>query len=126
MYPKLILAMVLVLFVGCTGVIYPNDGGDDGGVVQKNFLIDSISFSGTTSEDCSVSIGDTPDEDGVDDKAYQGGFFLDDGAGPGSWPTDDGSRQQHSFLIKATRKSDGQVLYKKVTVTLYEGSSESY
>ena len=111
-----------LLLTGCTGVIYPNDGGQDGGQEQKSFLIDSISLKGTTSEDCSVTVADVQDEDGLDDQAWQATFLLDDGSTPASLPADDGSRQQQTLMVKASRTSDGQLIYKKITLTLYEGS----
>ncbi len=124
MFFRLFMVTVFLLLQGCTGIIYPNDRGKDGGSRHNTFLVDSISFSGTTSEDSSVTIGDVPDEDGMEDTSWQAEFFLDDGSNATSWPSDDGSRQQQTLMIKATRKSDGEVIYKKVVVTLYEGTTE--
>ena len=107
------------LSTGCTGTIYPEDGGQQ----NPTFLISSIELAGTTIDDCSVSVADVPDNDATDDKSWQAAFSLDDGGDPQSLPTDDGSRWEQTLMIKATRKSDGQVFYKKATITLYAGSS---
>jgi len=108
-----------LLSMGCTGTIYPEDGGQQ----TPTFLINSIELAGTTIDDCNVSVAEVTDDDGVDDKSWQAAFSLDDGGDPQSLPADDGSRWEQTLMIKATRKSDGQIFYKKATITLYAGSS---
>lgn len=115
----LLALAVSLVSTGCTGTIYPADGGQQ----TPTFLINSIELSGTTIDDCTVSVADLPDDDGTDDKSWQAAFNLDDSGDPKSLPVDDGSRWQQTLMIKATRKSDGQVFYKKATITLYTGSS---
>lgn len=104
---------------GCTGTIYPEDGGGDGGQ-NDTFLIQSLALEGTTREDCTVTVDEVPDEDGAADQAWQAAFRLSGGAGPGELPEDTGTEQSYTLRVKAVRGSDGQEFHKKVTVHLYD------
>jgi hypothetical protein len=112
----LMCASAALALGGCVGTIYPEDGENP----TDQFLIQALELSGTTQDDCAVVVEDVTDGDGLDDKQWRAGFALDGTGGAGSLPRDAGEEQHFVLGIKATRESDGQVLYKKVTVTLYD------
>jgi hypothetical protein len=112
----LMFASAALALGGCVGAIYPEDGDNP----TDQFLIRALELSGTTQDDCAVVVDDVTDGDGLDDTQWQAGFALDGAGEPGSLPRDVGEEQHHVLAIKATRASDGQVLYKKVTITLYD------
>jgi hypothetical protein len=110
----LLSAAVALALGGCVGTIYPEDNQTD------QFLIRTLELSGTTQDDCAVAVEDVADGDGSDDKQWQVDFVLDGAGGAGSLPQDAGEEQHYVLGVKATRASDGEVLYKKVTLTLYD------
>ena len=115
-----LLVAALLCAAGCKGTIGMPAGGDaDPG--EAPIAILSLGVSGTTTDDCAVEVAGQPDNDGIADKGFTASFDLDGGSGAGSLPVDDpGARAQHRFDVKATRSSDGAVLYKRVTATVYE------
>jgi hypothetical protein len=112
----LLAAAAALAPVGCVGTIYPEDEEDR----KDQFLIRKMELSGTTRDDCAVVVEDVTDGDGLDDKQWRASFALDGTGGAGSLPPDAGEEHQYVLGIEATRMSDGQVLYKKVTITLYD------
>jgi hypothetical protein len=100
------------------GTIYLEDGGTD--PQGEQFLMQSIHLEGTTNDPCTVEAGEQADQDGMADLGWWVHFLLDGGNLPVSLPEDDGSRQSHVLRVKATRTSDQEAFYKKVTVTFYD------
>lgn len=110
------VALAALALGGCVGTIYPEDGDNP----TDQFLIRTLELSGTTLDDCAVAVEDVTDGDGSDDKQWQVDFALDGAGGTSSLPRDAGEEQHYVLGVKATRASDGEVLYKKVTLTLYD------
>lgn len=104
---------------GCTGTIYPDGDGGDGGR-DDTFLIQSLALEGTTREDCTVTVDEVPDADGIVDRAWQAAFRLSGGDEPDALPEDTGAEQSYTLRVKAVRDSDGQEFHKKVTIHLYD------
>lgn len=81
------------------------------------FLIESIELEGVTQEPAQVDVNGVADQDGAADTSWRVRFELDGGDKATSLPVDKGTRESHQLMVKGTR-SDGEEVYKKVTVTL--------
>ena len=104
----LLASFCALLLAGCTpGKIYPE--GDQ-------FTIHSITLEGTTQNNCSVTVEDKPDRDGLEDTAWSAEFLLDGT----DLPKDDGTQVSHTLWVKATQTADAAVHHKKVVITLHE------
>lgn len=81
------------------------------------FLVESIELEGVTLEPAQVEVNKVLDQDGAADTSWRVRFELDGGDKATSLPVDKGTRESHQLMVKGTR-SDGEEVYKKVTVTL--------
>ncbi len=87
--------------------------------VTPSFLVESIELEGVTQEPARVEVNKVADQDGAADDRWRVRFNLDGRDGPTSLPEDKGARQSHQLMVKAAG-SDGEEVYKKVTITLGE------
>ncbi len=113
-----LIVLACLALSSCKGTIFPDD---DGGTTPKDqFIIQSISLQGSTQDDCTVTVESQADQDGVADQSWQASFDLNDGAEPDQLPADLGGQQVYQLNVKATRASDGEVLAKRIKLSLYQ------
>ena len=93
-------------------------------VFSEQGLIRGVELSGSTQDDSAVKVKNVADEDGRDDRHWQVDFLLNGGDGANSLPVDTGEKNQLFFELKSIRASDGQVLKKRLTITLFDELSE--
>lgn len=120
--PFTLAALTAMAFIACRGSSAPRADEAEGG---GSFTVQTLTLEGSTDEPSHVEVSGLADADGQDDVGWRATFALDDGPAPGSLPRDTGETRTYGLDVRSTRLGDGQVMGKRVTVTLLGSSPGS-
>jgi len=91
----------------------------------QQFVVLSVSLSGTTPAAARVEVGALTDQDGIDDGLWQVGLELDGGGASNSLPADSGADVSRVLTLRARRVDDGETVERALGLGFYATSAEA-